>query len=130
MPVSSTSLARLLIVEPDPMSARLLRATFASEPYEIEVAVSGAEALQKIASSPPEVVLLELGLPDMAGADLVVSLKASPSTRDIVVIIVTGKNGHEAEAAARRAGAAGYVRKPIDPVTFPELVDSTRKIVR
>lgn len=127
MPRSASSPARLLIVDPDPLSARLLRATLAEEHYVIDVAVSGADALRKIAASPPKVLLLELALPDMPGLELVLSLRAAPETRDIVVIVVTSRNGHEAETAALRAGASGYVRKPIDPIAFPDFMGSTLK---
>lgn len=113
---------RLLIVDPDPLSVRLLRATLADAGYEIDSARSGTEALQRISILAPQVLLLEPALPDMAGLDLIVSLKAAATTRDIVVIVVTSRNGHEAEAAARRGGASGYVRKPIDPIAFPDLI--------
>jgi CheY-like chemotaxis protein len=127
MPLQPSSRARLLIVDPDPISVRLLRATLASEGYDIDVAANGADALRKISTSPPEVVLLELALPDMHGLDLLLTLKAATATRDIVVIVVTSRNGHEAEAAAMGAGASGYVRKPIDPIAFPDFVASTVK---
>jgi len=112
----------LLIVEPDPLSARLLQVTLADENYEIDVATTGREALSKIVARPPAVVLLELALPDMNGVDLITSLKASPSTRDIVVIVVTSRNGPATEAEVLRSGATGYVRKPIDPIAFPAIL--------
>lgn len=115
---------RLLIVDPDPLSVRLLRATLADAGYEIESARSGTDALHKISITTPHVLLLEPALPDMSGLELIVSLKAAATTRDIVVIVVTSRNGHEAEAAARRGGASGYVRKPIDPIAFPDLIGS------
>jgi CheY-like chemotaxis protein len=121
---------RLLIVDPDPLTVRLLRATLAGEGYDIDAAANGAEALQRISKSRPEVVLLELVLPDMHGLDIVLSLKAAPATRGIVVIVVTSRNGDEAEAAAIRAGASGYVRKPIDPIAFPDLVGATLRPAR
>jgi CheY-like chemotaxis protein len=124
MPLQAAAPARLLIVDPDPASVRLLRATLADQGYEIDAATNGAEALKRISTTPPEVLLLELALPDMHGLDVVVSLKAAPETRDIVVIVVTSRNGQAAEAAAIRAGAAGYVRKPIDPIAFPDVVAS------
>ena len=117
---------RLLIVDADPLSVRLLQATLAHEAYEIDAAGSGQAALSKIKSQLPAVLLLELALPDMNGIDLITTLKAEPSTRDIVVIVVTSRNGHETEANVLRAGAAAYVRKPIDPIAFPELLGPKR----
>jgi len=114
--------APLLIVEPDPLSARLLQATLADENYEIDVASTGREALSKIVARPPAVLLLELALPDMNGVDLITTLKASASTRDIVVIVVTSRNGHATEAEVLRSGATAYVRKPIDPIAFPAIL--------
>jgi DNA-binding response OmpR family regulator len=114
--------ARLLIVDPDVVSVRLLRATLAEDNYEIDAARTGEEAMSKIVAACPAVMLLELVLPDMNGVDLIVKLKARASTRDIVVIVVTTKNGPETEAAVLRAGATAYVRKPIDALAFPGLL--------
>ena len=122
MPKPVSDKIPLLIVEPDPLSARLLQVTLADENYEIDVATTGREALSKIVARPPAVVLLELALPDMNGVDLITSLKASPSTRDIVVIVVTSWNGPATEAEVLRSGATGYVRKPIDPIAFPAIL--------
>jgi DNA-binding response OmpR family regulator len=112
----------MLIVEADPLSVRLLRATLAEENYDIDVASTGREALSKIVARPPAILLLELALPDMNGVDLIATLKASPLTRDIVVIVVTSRNGHATEAEVLRSGAAAYVRKPIDPLAFPAIL--------
>jgi CheY-like chemotaxis protein len=112
----------LLIVEPDPLSARLLQVTLADENYDIDVATTGREALSKIVARPPALLLLELTLPDMNGVDLITTLKAAASTRGIVVIVVTSRNGHATEAEVLRSGAAAYVRKPIDPLAFPTLL--------
>ena len=112
----------MLIVEPDHLSARLLQATLADENYDIDVASTGREALTKIVAQTPAVLLLELALPDMNGIDLITTLKADPSTRDIVVIVVTSRNGHATEADVLRSGAAAYVRKPIDPLAFPGIL--------
>jgi CheY-like chemotaxis protein len=93
----------LLIVEPDPLSTRLLQVTLAEENYDIDVATTGREALSKIIARPPVVLLLELALPDMNGVDLITTLKAAASTRDIVVIVVTSRNGHATEAELLRS---------------------------
>jgi DNA-binding response OmpR family regulator len=122
VPTIPAQKAPLLIVDPDPLSARLLRATLAQENYDIDVASTGREALRKIVARPPAILLLELVLPDMNGIDLITTLKADPSTRDIVVIVVTSRNGHATEAEALRSGAAAYVRKPIDPIAFPAIL--------
>jgi CheY-like chemotaxis protein len=124
MPLAPVAATRLLIVDPDRLSVRLLRATLAGEGYDIDAAATGTEALQKISSWGPKVVLLELALPDMRGLDVVLSLKAALATRDTVVVVVTSRNGHEVEAAAIRAGASGYVQKPIDPIAFPKFLGS------
>jgi CheY-like chemotaxis protein len=122
VPLASPPNARLLIVDPDALSVRLLRATLAQDSYDIDAASTGQEALSKIAAACPAVLLLELALPDMNGVDLITSLKAEPGTRDIVVIVVTSRNGRETEAEVLRSGAAAYVRKPIDPLAFPGLL--------
>lgn len=115
---------RVLIVDDDPASVRLLRATLAGEGCQLESATDGKSALQTIERAPPDVLLLDLVLPDTSGLNLIRTLRADPATRDIVIVVVSGHNGHATEAAVLQAGCSAYVRKPLDPITFPQFLAS------
>ena len=109
----------VLLVDDDPMSVRLLRAALSAEGCSLDAAASGKEALEKILECRPDLVVLDLILPDFAGLDLIRTLKADEATRDIVIVVVTTRNGPTTEAAVLQAGASAYVRKPIDPLVLP-----------
>lgn len=125
---SSLQGARVLIVDDDPASVRLLRATLADEGCLLDSADTGKAALKSIERDRPHLVLLDLILPDTNGLDLIRTLRADPATRDIVIVVVTGHNGHATEAAALQAGCSAYVRKPLDPITLPQLLASTLEL--
>jgi len=67
---------------------------------------------------PPEIVLLELVLPDLEGLDVVRVLKADAATRNAVIVAVTASNGPETRPLVLEAGCRDYVRKPIDALLF------------
>ena len=113
---------RVLLIDDDAMSVRLLRAALTGEGCSLDAAASGKEALARILETRPDLVVLDLILPDIAGLDLIRTLKADELTRDIVIVVVTTRNGHTTEAAVLQAGASAYVRKPIDPLVLPAIL--------
>ena len=114
--------ARVLFVDDDPALLLLLRATFELIDIEISEARTGAEALAAIGASPPDVVVLDIGLPDVSGLTLTRSLKGDRSTSWIGVVLLTGA-GIEAEEPARAAGADAFLRKPFSPLELLEVVE-------
>ncbi len=114
--------ARVLFVDDDPALLLLLRATFELIDIEISEARTGAEAIAAISASPPEVVVLDIGLPDISGLSLTRRLKRDPSTSWIGVVLLTGA-GIEAEEPARKAGADAFLRKPFSPLELLAVVE-------
>jgi CheY-like chemotaxis protein len=112
----------VLIVDDDAASAKLMSVLLRGEGCQVQVAHSAEEALTVIAASPPKLILLDLVLPLMSGLLLAQKLKADPATESIVIIAVTAFNGVEAERVAFEAGCAAYARKPIDPLSFTQLL--------
>jgi CheY-like chemotaxis protein len=112
----------VLVLDDDAAGAKLLAVVLRSEGCVVKVAGSAEEALAILATFRPRVVVADLVLPLMSGVLLAQRLKADPTTRDIVLIAVTAFNGTAAETTAREAGFVAYVRKPIDPLTFTEIV--------
>jgi CheY-like chemotaxis protein len=120
----------VLVVDDDAPSAKLVSVVLESEGYIVHSASSAEEALARLRSIRPDVMVLDLILPLMSGLLLAEQLKANAATADIVLIAVTAFNGSKTERIAARAGFSAYVRKPIDPASFVKLVFATLEKVR
>jgi two-component system cell cycle response regulator DivK len=112
----------VLIVEDDPASLKLLTVVLANEGCDVRATATAEDALVSLRTFRPRVIVVDLVLPLMGGLLFAEHLKADPTTAHIPLIAVTAFNGREAERIAKASGFALYVRKPIDPDTFPELV--------
>lgn len=105
----------LLLVDDDPQNldilSRLLR------PYhKTRAAISGERALQLARTDPrPDLILLDVVMPEMDGFAVLEQLRVSPETRDIPVIFVTGRDSHEDEERGLQMGAVDYITKPYRP---------------
>lgn len=101
--------ALILVVEDEPPIRRLLRATLGANDYRVHEAATGAEALQSLRHHRPDLVLLDLGLPDIDGLTLIARIR----TANAVPIVVLSSRGEEAaKVAALDSGADDYVTKP------------------
>jgi ribonuclease P protein subunit RPR2 len=120
-PVGSRK-SRVLFVDDDPGLLRLLRATFELIDIEIDEAHSAAGTLAAIAARAPDVVVLDIALPDTDGLTLCRRLKGDPATSWIGVVLLTGA-GEEAEEPARDAGADAFLRKPFSPLELLSVVE-------
>lgn len=128
-PPSSSGAARsdlkdvpVLVVDDDAASAKLLSVVLGGEGCAVMAAPSAEDALVVLRTFRPRVIVVDLILPLMSGLLFAQRLKADPAMRDIVLIAVTAFNGDEAARIARDAGFVAYVRKPIDPISFTELL--------
>ncbi|WP_375391580.1 response regulator [uncultured Sphingomonas sp.] len=102
---------RILIVDDELYIRRLLTATLVRAGYQVEEAGTAAQALAVAAQSRPELVLLDLGLPDRDGLELVQPLKRDGKT---AVVVVSAREGTDDKVAALDLGADDYVTKPFD----------------
>jgi DNA-binding response OmpR family regulator len=109
---------RILIVDGDAPSAKLIEAVLEPERCHLRVARTAKEALIAVMEFRPELMLVELSMPDLPGLDLIRLLKADTSTAAMTIVAVTASNGPETQRLASLAGCADYIRKPIDVLTF------------
>jgi CheY-like chemotaxis protein len=110
------------LVEDDPLSLKLLEVLLAGEGCKLCSSRSAEEALEALQSFRPRVAVIDLVLPLASGLMLAERLKVDPATSDLVLVAVSAINGPEAVRSAKAAGFSTYVRKPIDPDSFPGLL--------
>ncbi|MBK6636891.1 MAG: hybrid sensor histidine kinase/response regulator [Rhodocyclaceae bacterium] len=115
MTITSTESAQssLLIVDDQPINIQLLYQIFSAD-HEVFMATSGVQALEFCAGQLPDLILLDVMMPDMDGHEVCRRLKADPRTRDIPVIFVTAQNDPKDEAQGLALGAVDFIFKPVN----------------
>lgn len=102
-------MTRVLVVDDDDALLRALRISLSARGYRVETARSGAEGLQRAAAAPPEVVVLDLGLPDLDGLEVCRRIRA---WSDVPIIVLSAAGAEARKVAALDGGADDYVTKP------------------
>ncbi|NWG76574.1 MAG: response regulator, partial [Rubrivivax sp.] len=102
---------RVLITDDDPMLVELMKAMLPRPDYEVTVAINGLHAIDHITQALPDVVILDLLMPDMNGFELLRALRSDPRTRDVPVLILTAKELTTAEEAELDQAAQGVIIK-------------------
>jgi len=114
IPATPTIKDTILVVD-DTMNNLYLVASLLEDCYRIKVANSGQKGLRIASSaSPPDLILLDIMMPEMDGYEVCQQLKANPATRDIPVIFLTAMNDAEDEQKGLELGAIDYITKPIN----------------
>lgn len=116
---------RILVVDDDADHLETLSHYLKKLGYEATSASSGEQAIKSATSLVPNLVLLDLGLPDVNGFDVCEQLSEKPTTCGIPVIIVSGMETDDVVRRARAAGCAYYLRKPYDPNVLLTLIQNT-----
>ncbi len=105
---------RLLIVDDQPINLHLLHQIFSTD-HEVFIASSGTEALAFCQKQQPDLILLDVVMPEMDGYEVCRQLKADPLTRDIPIIFVTAKNSSEEEEEGLSVGAVDFISRSTSP---------------
>jgi two-component system KDP operon response regulator KdpE len=102
-------MTRVLVVDDEPHILRALAITLRAKDYEVILAGNGAGALSAAASTPPDLIILDLGLPDLDGVEVITALRG---WTDAPIIVLSGRSGTHDKVEALDAGADDYVTKP------------------
>lgn len=105
--------ARILVVEDNPLNLKLVRDVLWAAGYEVVAATSGEEGLRMATEWAPDLVLMDLQLPGMDGAETMRRMREGPVAEEVPVIAVTALAMAEDHSNATRAGFDGYIEKPI-----------------
>ncbi|WP_433393184.1 response regulator [Micromonospora sp. KLBMP9576] len=117
-------MTRILVVDDEPQILRALRINLRARGYDVDLAATGAAALRAAAGHSPDLVVLDLGLPDLDGIDVIRGLRGWSA---VPIIVLSGRAGSEDKVAALDAGADDYVTKPFG---VDELLARIRAVTR
>ncbi len=110
-----TTKRRILIVDDNKMALRLTTHLFQRAQYEVYTATNGAEGLAKAVDVKPDLMILDVMMPDMSGLQVCQKLRANPSTARLPVIMLSARGRVNDKLNGFKAGADDYVQKPVDP---------------
>src|SRR5712691_4235490 len=112
----------ILIVEDHPTMRDAMRLVLEEDGYEVEEVTDGEAGIAAVRTRPPDIVLLDLNIPVVSGAQVLETLKADPTTAAVLVVIVTA-TGEEGRQRALAQGADGYITKPFSPLALLRTVE-------
>ena len=112
------SAPRVLIVDDNAMNVELVMFVLDAAEFEVESAANASEAIRQITAFRPDLILMDVQMPDIDGMELTRQIKADPATRDITVVAFTAYAMKGDEARMRAAGCDGYISKPIEVARF------------
>jgi DNA-binding response OmpR family regulator len=121
---------RILLVEDEYAIRTICRVNLESEGLAVAEAADGSTALAGIKQERPELVLLDVMMPDIDGWEVAAQLAADPDTQDIPVVFLSARAAREDKARAQVLGAVGYIVKPFDPVKLGTAVRDVLERIR
>lgn len=114
LPRSLMAAPKILVVDDQPINVQLLKSKLEREGLEVIAASTGIEAINLVNEEWPDLILLEMIMPDMDGIELCQRLQSREETRSIPVIFITARPTKEIKLEGLRVGAVDYITKPID----------------
>jgi twitching motility two-component system response regulator PilG len=113
----------ILVVDDSPTIQKVVSVTLEAHGHEVVTASDGMEALSKLRTIKPDLVLLDITMPHMDGYQLCRIMRSNDITRNVPIVMLSGKDGLFDKMRGRMAGAASYITKPFAPSTLPPLID-------
>ncbi|MGN3974257.1 response regulator [Tsuneonella sp. SYSU-LHT278] len=116
-------MALIFYAEDDPDMGELVQETLLGAGHAVGVLEDGQDALRALRRRKPALAIVDMGLPQMSGAELIKIIRRDEQLYDLPILVLTARRSDEDEAIARQAGANGYLRKPFDPTRLIGMVD-------
>lgn len=127
---SDTEKGNILLIDDQPNNLRLLSDLLEEQGYEVQQAINGEVALQAIAIAPPDVILLDINLPELDGYTICQKLKANPETEELPVIFISALDQAWDKVKAFSVGGSDYITKPFKTVEVLARVENQLKVRR
>lgn len=112
----------IFAIDDDPLMLEILAQVLSPPAYDLVGALSGQGGLDRVFRTPPDLVLLDLGLPDLPGMSVLKALKDRSGWSKVPIVMLTADNAIEPIVRARYLGARGYLCKPISAIGFAGVV--------
>lgn len=123
-----TSKANLLVVDDNQVNLKLLAQILSINGYKVRVSPNGKFALNSCQSNPPDLILLDINMPEMNGYEVCQHLKASKQTRDIPVIFISALDEASNKVNAFTVGGVDYITKPFEPLEVLARVENQLRL--
>ena len=126
--MTATRKERVLIVDDEPVNQELLEAFLIGCDYDLDFAADGAEALEKVKSFEPDLVLLDIMMPKMSGFEVCEQIKKDPQTAGVMVLMVTALGELGDVERAVKVGCDDYLSKPVNKAELLKRVENMLKL--
>lgn len=113
----------ILVVDDSPTIRKLISGKLEKSGHEVFCAADGVEALEMLKALEPALILLDINMPRMDGYQVCKAIKSAPETKDVPVVMISGKDGFFDKVRGRMAGTSGYITKPFGPETLMKVVE-------
>jgi signal transduction histidine kinase len=117
---------KILVVDDNAEFVGLIRKILERKDFQVSIALDGKTAIEKIISDIPELVLLDLKLPDIPGEEVLIRIREIE--KDIAIVVITGHGGEQVAVDMMRKGAIDFLSKPIDHETFLSSINNALEI--
>lgn len=120
-------MARIIYAEDDAMMAELVQTILIEAGHAVGTLGDGKSALDVVRRRRPDLLILDMRMPEMGGSEVLDVLRRDPDLWDLPVLVLTGRTSESDEAITRRAGATDYLRKPFKPEALVSAVEALLK---
>ena len=118
---------KILVVEDDPDQLETIRTTLKEAGFDVGTATNGVEALEKAQSVSPDLIVLDVMMPELDGFAVCATLREDAATASIPVLMLTGLCSYISQLAGFESGATDYIVKPFDPA---QLISKVKALLR
>lgn len=115
---------KILVVDDSPTVRKLISGKLEKCGHEVICAVDGLDALEKLNDLTPDLILLDITMPRMDGYQVCKEIRGNEATKDVPVVMISGKDGFFDKVRGRMAGTSGYITKPFGPETLMRTVET------
>ncbi len=114
----------ILVVDDSPTVRKLIAGKLEKSGHQVYCSSDGVEALERLEEMVPDLVLLDITMPRLDGYQVCKSIRSNPATKDVPVVMISGKDGFFDKVRGRMAGTTGYITKPFGPETLMKAVEA------
>ena len=114
----------ILVVDDSPTVRKLISGKLEKAGHQVYCSSDGVEALERLEEMVPDLVLLDITMPRLDGYQVCKSIRSNPATKDVPVVMISGKDGFFDKVRGRMAGTTGYITKPFGPETLMKAVET------